>query len=125
MGDGLYPNRRFLTTYGAASNSRRESDKIHGKMKRVPDERPTPDYAKPPAKDHRLIRGLAAVLGLALGMFAVPMLWIGLEGLVEVLRRPPPRIDLPGDMFGVAMFILIGLFCGFVSVRWIRAGLRS
>ena len=85
--------------------------------------KPTLDYAKPPAKDYRLIRGAAGVLGLALGMFAVPMLWIGVEGLVEVIRRPPPRIDVPGDIFEMVMFILIGLFCGFVSVRWIRAGL--
>ena len=89
----------------------------------MPEKKPTLDYAKPPAKDYRLIGGLAGVLGLALGMCAVPMLWMGVEGIVEVIRLPPPRIDLPVDIFEIVMFILIGLFCGFVSVRWIRAGL--
>ena len=89
------------------------------------DEKHPLDYATPPAKDHRLIRGLALVVfSFPFGMFAVPMLWIGVAGLLEIIQRPPPRIDLPGDIFGTVTFSLIGLFCGFVSVRWLRAGLR-
>jgi hypothetical protein len=95
------------------------------------DEKRLLEYETPLPKavrDQRLrttIRGIAlAIFSVPFGLFALFMLWIGVSGLAETIEHPPPHVDLPGDVFGIAMFVLIGLFCGFVFIRWFRAGCR-
>ena len=95
-------------------------------MTRRPDEMPPLDYARLPAKrpgpGMALLGGLLAVI---VGLFGGVLLYFGLPGLVHVLRkgnRSSPAFA--GDVFETAMFVIIGVFCVAVAIRWVRSMVR-
>jgi len=59
-----------------------------------------------------------------LGLFAIAMLFIGVEATAGIIHHPPPSIDLQYDLFTSIMFLVIGLVGGFAFLRWTRAGFR-
>jgi hypothetical protein len=61
-------------------------------------------------------------MGMAAGLIAVVLLFYAVGGISYLVHDN--RIDLPGDAFVTAMFVLIGAICGMVSIRWIRAAAR-
>ena len=97
----------------------------------MPDGKHPLDYATPPAEAEarrrtmNKARGVVlAVASVPLGLFGLFMLMYGVIGLVEIIERPPPRIDRPGDFGGLAIMLLLGLFCLFVFIRWLNGGMR-
>jgi hypothetical protein len=66
---------------------------------------------------------MAGVLGIFAGLFALPMLFFGVFGIVYSLRYSK-KSNRPGDLFEASMFLVIGLFCAFVCVRWCRMKIR-
>ena len=73
--------------------------------------------------------GIAQVLGVLIGLFAALMLFYGIEGAFFVVEHDfiqhPADVNRASDCFGAVMFLAIGIFCGFVSIRWIRGPHRQ
>lgn len=61
---------------------------------------------------------LAVLLGILSGLFGVFMLYYGIPGIAWLIRDWHNGVD-GGDVFSVAMFNLVGLFCCAVALRWI------
>ena len=66
-----------------------------------------------------LRRGIACILGALAGIFALPKLLFGVVGVGYALMAST-RADRLGDLFEAGMFLIIGLFCAFMCVRWCK-----
>ena len=88
------------------------------------------DYSPPPGPVGRTVNRITAVLGLLLalasGLFGLLMLIFGVPYLVDVLPKGNRLSPAFGeDVFESVMFIIIGLFCIYVAVRWIRSSVKA
>ena len=78
------------------------------------------DYARPPAYPSRpLLGAFVAVLASFLGLFGVAMFLGGIVALPHILSHPN-SVDFAGDVFGDALFLLIGVIGVFAAIRWLR-----
>jgi hypothetical protein len=81
------------------------------------------DYATPkPAPP--IAGSVTAGLGGVLAVFSVCTLLGGFAGLAWVLYHDVYRhlggVNTGADVFEMAMLVIIGTFCGAVSIRWLR-----
>jgi len=51
------------------------------------------------------------------------MLFYGVPGIPYVFFHDN-KVDFPGDLFELIMFLVIGVFCLYVAFRWCRAARR-
>ena len=87
------------------------------------EQKPVLDYQPPTPKSYRSLRGILLILlCIPFGIACVGATAIGVIGLTQLSNVP--QVDRPGDLFGMIMFIIIGLFCGIVTMRWLRAARR-
>jgi hypothetical protein len=66
---------------------------------------------------------IAAVLGAVAGLFGAFMLYIGVRGIIALVAGFR-RFDAE-DVFGDAMFNIIGVVDAFFAVRWIRSAIEG
>ena len=79
------------------------------------------NYATPPTHRGRPVVGsFVALLAICASLFGLLMLSVGIPGLVEVCFHSE-KADFAHDLFEVSMFLLIGVFCICVAIRWFRA----
>lgn len=82
------------------------------------------DYGRPPTGRGNAVLGIVVgLLGLCALAFGMLMLFIGVPGIFEVFSSSNSQ-DFPGDLFEVVMFLLIGIVCVYVAIRWFRAANR-
>jgi hypothetical protein len=62
---------------------------------------------------------IVAILGVCAGLFGSLMLFVGIPGIFVTFMRDNSR-DFPGDLLECIMFLLIGFFCLYISIRWCR-----
>jgi membrane associated rhomboid family serine protease len=87
---------------------------------------PVLPYHSPQPREPRGNPALAVLVGLlgaVAGLFGALMLFYGCIGIWYVCTKSVRR-DLPGDLFEMGMFLLIGGFCEFIAVRWCRSVAR-
>jgi hypothetical protein len=79
------------------------------------------DYAKPTRRRGNPVLGVTVgTLGVCAGLFGTLMLFQAILGAVYVFTRSNSR-DLAGDFFALMLFLLIGIVCLYVAIRWCRA----
>jgi hypothetical protein len=66
---------------------------------------------------------IVAVLAVADGLFGALMLLCGIPGIPYVMFHANSA-DFAGDVFQLTMFLLIGFFCLYIAVRWLREAAR-
>ena len=92
----------------------------------MPDQKPTLDYQAPQPMVKRSyggIRGtLLILLSIPFSIASFALTLAGAGGLASVYKEP--RVDRAGDIWEMAIVIVLGLICGFVSVRWFKEGRR-
>jgi hypothetical protein len=85
-----------------------------------PDDTPVLAYSAPLARSGRPLLGtVVAVLAVVAGFFGAVMMFYGISGVPYVFFHDN-SVDFPGDLFELIMFLLIGMFCLYVAVRWCR-----
>ncbi|HEY2588132.1 MAG TPA: hypothetical protein VGI81_20480 [Tepidisphaeraceae bacterium] len=82
---------------------------------------PVLTYATPSARRGRpVLAVLVAILGIGAGLFGALMLFYGIAGVLYVCTRDNGA-DFPSDLIVVVLFLVIGIFCCYVALRWCRA----
>jgi hypothetical protein len=83
---------------------------------------PVLPYGTRPVSHPRPLLGIVvALLATVSGLFGGLMLFHGILGIPFVFsRRNRNSVTFGGDVFELAMFLVIGVFCLYISVRWYR-----
>jgi hypothetical protein len=66
---------------------------------------------------------LAGILGVFAGLLALPMLFFGVFGIVHSVLYSKKKYR-EEDMAWAGFYLLFGLFCAFVCIRWLRVRIR-
>jgi hypothetical protein len=73
------------------------------------------------ARAHPLLGITVALLATVSGLFGGVMLFYGIRAIPFVFsHRNRNSVSFGGDVFELAMFLGIGVFCLYVAVRWYR-----
>jgi hypothetical protein len=90
------------------------------------DREPKREIPEPGAKPngYSSLGGLPAALGVLLGIFSALMLFSGVVALAYVIDHDVIQhlggVNTGADFGETIVFLLIGLFCGAVALRWTR-----